>query len=206
MDSKSNNSVSIKTNSIFNSENNSFRASNVCSPEIEHFIAKTSLAMKQDLDQQGIVYNDLENDPDHGWTEPVIPDLRQMKNQPTPANFPAILPPAHPNSMQAPQKPPRLFPHQPPERATRLPVARIKNMMKVDPDTPVISPEAAFCLAKAAEKFIEVLSKQSYAETINSKRKTLARKDLTMGVEKDDRMVHRQIYPGQEQGVPFRTE
>merc|ERR1712226_584600 len=53
----------------------------------------------------------------------------------------------------------------PPERATRLPVSRIKNIMKFDPDVNIITQEAAYLVAKCTEQFVENFVKAAYEST-----------------------------------------
>ena len=61
---------------------------------------------------------------------------------------------------------------------TRLPLSRIKALMKSDPDVGITSHEAAFLVCKATEMFIGTLSKLSYTKTSLAKRKTLQKKDV----------------------------
>ncbi|XP_065177367.1 DNA polymerase epsilon subunit 4-like [Sycon ciliatum] len=60
----------------------------------------------------------------------------------------------------------------------RLPLSRIKGLMKSDPDVGITSHEAAFLVCKATEMFIGTLSKLSYTKTHMAKRKTLQKKDV----------------------------
>ncbi|CAG4941283.1 unnamed protein product [Parnassius apollo] len=55
-------------------------------------------------------------------------------------------------------------------RNTKLPMARIKNIMKMDPD----------------ELFLEMMAKETYTYTTTSKRKTIAKKDLDLVINKVD--------------------
>ncbi|XP_028162371.1 DNA polymerase epsilon subunit 4 [Ostrinia furnacalis] len=71
-------------------------------------------------------------------------------------------------------------------RTTRLPMARIKNIMKMDPDVSVISGDAVFLVTKATELFLETIAKETYAYTIANKRKTISKKDLDLIVNKVD--------------------
>lgn len=64
------------------------------------------------------------------------------------------------------------------ERVFKLPLTRVKAIMKSDPDVSLASSEAVVALAKAAELFIQMLSKDAISSTMQSKRKTLQRKDL----------------------------
>ncbi|XP_041976084.1 DNA polymerase epsilon subunit 4 [Aricia agestis] len=71
-------------------------------------------------------------------------------------------------------------------RTTKLPVGRIKNIMKMDPDVHVISAEAVFLVAKATEMFLETIGKETYVFTSQQKRKTIAKKDLDVVINKVD--------------------
>ena len=71
---------------------------------------------------------------------------------------------------------------QPPERATRLRVSRIKNIMKFDPDVNIITQEAAYLVAKCAEQFVENLAKAAYESMQTHKRKTMQKKDVENAV------------------------
>lgn len=75
----------------------------------------------------------------------------------------------------------------PPERATRLPVSRIKNIMKFDPDVNIITQEAAYLVAKCTEQFVEGFAKAAYESTMTNKRKTLQKKDIENAVLSEER-------------------
>jgi len=75
----------------------------------------------------------------------------------------------------------------PPERATRLPVSRIKNIMKFDPDVNIITQEAAYLVAKCTEQFVEGFAKAAYESTQTNKRKTLQKKDIENAVLSEER-------------------
>ncbi|GBP27593.1 DNA polymerase epsilon subunit 4 [Eumeta japonica] len=63
-------------------------------------------------------------------------------------------------------------------RSTRLPIGRIKAIMKMDPDVNIINTDAAFLVTKATELFLETIAKETYTYTASKKRKTIAKKDL----------------------------
>ncbi|KAJ8732986.1 hypothetical protein PYW07_015585 [Mythimna separata] len=71
-------------------------------------------------------------------------------------------------------------------RSTRLPIARIKNIMKMDPDVSVVSGDAVFLVTKATELFLETIAKETYAYTATNKRKIIAKKDLDLVINKVD--------------------
>lgn len=72
------------------------------------------------------------------------------------------------------------------ERLMRLPLSRIKVIMKTDPDVTLASQEAVVALCKATELFIGAISKDAVVTTLNSKRKTLQRKDLDVVLDSRD--------------------
>ncbi|XP_077287175.1 DNA polymerase epsilon subunit 4-like [Arctopsyche grandis] len=63
-------------------------------------------------------------------------------------------------------------------KQTKLPMAKIKNIMKCDPDANIVSNEAVFITAKATEFFIDAIAKETYSITAKGKRKTVTKKDL----------------------------
>lgn len=58
-----------------------------------------------------------------------------------------------------------------------LPLGRIKNIMKLDPDANMMSKEAIFMVAKATELFIECLSKECMVQK-DPKKKTIQKRDV----------------------------
>ncbi|KAI8146531.1 histone-fold-containing protein [Fennellomyces sp. T-0311] len=67
-----------------------------------------------------------------------------------------------------------------------LPLARIKKVMKSDPEVKMISAEAPILFAKACEVFITELTKRAWVHAEESKRRTLLRSDIAMGISKTD--------------------
>ncbi|XP_077463984.1 DNA polymerase epsilon subunit 4 [Stigmatopora argus] len=63
-------------------------------------------------------------------------------------------------------------------RLSRLPLTRIKALMKNDPDVSLASQESVFIIAKATELFVEMIAKDALVYAQQGKRKTLQRKDL----------------------------
>ncbi|CAB1324475.1 unnamed protein product [Coregonus sp. 'balchen'] len=63
-------------------------------------------------------------------------------------------------------------------RLVKLPLSRIKAMMKADPDVSLASQESVFIIAKATELFVEMIAKDALVYAQQGKRKTLQRKDL----------------------------
>ncbi|XP_028043693.1 DNA polymerase epsilon subunit 4 [Bombyx mandarina] len=71
-------------------------------------------------------------------------------------------------------------------RSTKLPIARIKNIMKMDPDVNIVSSDAVFLVTKATEMFLETIVKETYAFTSSNKRKVISKKDLELVIDKVD--------------------
>ena len=80
-------------------------------------------------------------------------------------------------------------PNQENEKLMKLPLSRIKSIMKSDPDVTLASQEAVITIAKATELFIWELSKDAVHSTLQSKRKTLQRKDLDSILDTRDRYL-----------------
>ncbi|XP_020388032.2 DNA polymerase epsilon subunit 4 isoform X1 [Rhincodon typus] len=68
----------------------------------------------------------------------------------------------------------------------RLPLSRIKGLMKADPDVSLASQEAVFAIGKATELFVEVIAKDAYSFALRGKRKTIQRKDVDNAVDVTD--------------------
>lgn len=64
------------------------------------------------------------------------------------------------------------------EKLAKLPLARIKNLIKLDPDVTIASQDAVFLLAKATELFVTMLGREAYKFTKQNKKKTIQRKDI----------------------------
>ncbi|VVD04049.1 unnamed protein product [Leptidea sinapis] len=71
-------------------------------------------------------------------------------------------------------------------KTTRLPMARIKNIIKMDPDVQMVTAEAVFLVTKATEMFLETIAKETFVYTSHHKRKTIAKKDLDVIINKVD--------------------
>uniref|UniRef100_A0A4W5Q5U6 Chemokine (C-C motif) ligand 44 n=1 Tax=Hucho hucho TaxID=62062 RepID=A0A4W5Q5U6_9TELE len=68
-------------------------------------------------------------------------------------------------------------------RLAKLPLSRIKALMKADSDVSLASQESVFIIAKATELFVEMIAKDALVYAQQGKRKTLQRKDLGNGVQ-----------------------
>ncbi|XP_068175248.1 DNA polymerase epsilon subunit 4 [Antennarius striatus] len=71
-------------------------------------------------------------------------------------------------------------------RLSKLPLSRIKALMKTDPDVSLASQESVFIIAKATELFVEMIAKDALVYAQQGKRKTLQRKDLDNAIEAID--------------------
>uniref|UniRef100_G1PCS6 DNA polymerase epsilon subunit 4 n=1 Tax=Myotis lucifugus TaxID=59463 RepID=G1PCS6_MYOLU len=71
-------------------------------------------------------------------------------------------------------------------RLSRLPLARVKALVKADPDVTLAGQEAIFILARGPELFVETIAKDAYCCAQQGKRKTLQRRDLDNAIEAVD--------------------
>ncbi|KAK7790293.1 hypothetical protein R5R35_003872 [Gryllus longicercus] len=69
-----------------------------------------------------------------------------------------------------------------PEKLFKLPLSRIKHIMKMDPDTKHSTQEAAFLIAKATELFLGSLATEAYKQASQAKRKTIQKKDIDSAI------------------------
>ena len=72
------------------------------------------------------------------------------------------------------------------ERLTRLPLARIRTLVKADQDVTIASQESVFLITKATELFIETVAKEMHRVTLQQKRKTIYRRDIDAVIEAMD--------------------
>jgi len=64
------------------------------------------------------------------------------------------------------------------EHGLRLPLARVKKLVKADTDVKAIASEAAFLIAKATELFMEEVVGRGYSQSSKEGRSSLAYQDL----------------------------
>lgn len=64
-----------------------------------------------------------------------------------------------------------------------FPVSRVKAIMRQDQDVQLVSGDAVYAMAVAAEAFLEILAKEAYSFTKAESRKTVQYKDLAKAVE-----------------------
>ena len=68
----------------------------------------------------------------------------------------------------------------------KLPLARIKKIMKSDEDVRMISAETPILFAKACEMFITEMTIKGYYNSERSDRKTLQRKDIAAAIARTE--------------------
>ncbi|KAM0750140.1 histone-fold-containing protein, partial [Meredithblackwellia eburnea MCA 4105] len=67
-----------------------------------------------------------------------------------------------------------------------LPLARIKKVMKSDPEVQMISSEVTILFEKACQIFIQELTARSHLVSLSNKRRTLSRPDVGEAIGKSD--------------------
>ncbi|KAK4291709.1 hypothetical protein Pmani_035477 [Petrolisthes manimaculis] len=65
----------------------------------------------------------------------------------------------------------------------RLPISRVKKIMKADPDLNLTSQDAVYVLTKATELFVESLVQEAYQFTCQARKKTMSRRDIDNCIE-----------------------
>ena len=71
-------------------------------------------------------------------------------------------------------------------KLAQLPLARIKNLMKLDDDVTIVSAESVFAITKTTELFVKLLTEQAFGQMQGQKRKTLMKKDLEQVLQQND--------------------
>ncbi|XP_014472677.1 PREDICTED: DNA polymerase epsilon subunit 4 [Dinoponera quadriceps] len=75
------------------------------------------------------------------------------------------------------------------EKLLRMPLGRIKTIIKSDPEVHLVNQEAVFLIAKSTELFIDSLVKEAYKYTIQAKKKTVQKRDIETAIDKVDALV-----------------
>ncbi|XP_072758083.1 DNA polymerase epsilon subunit 4 [Anoplolepis gracilipes] len=75
------------------------------------------------------------------------------------------------------------------EKLVRLPLGRIKTIIKMDPDVTLVNQEAVFLTAKSVELFIDSLAKEAYKYTAQAKKKTVQKRDVESAIDNVDALV-----------------
>ncbi|GAB0095541.1 DNA polymerase epsilon subunit 4-like [Sergentomyia squamirostris] len=68
----------------------------------------------------------------------------------------------------------------------RLPVSKIKHIMKLDPEAAKITLEALVMTTKATEMFLDALAKEAFTHTAAAKKKTLQKNDVETAINTVD--------------------
>lgn len=76
-----------------------------------------------------------------------------------------------------------------PTRLVQLPLSKIRNLMKLENSSGIVSLEAAVAVAKATEFFIESLATLSYNEVKVTKKKTIQKRDVEKVVDGTDALL-----------------
>ncbi|XP_018429420.1 PREDICTED: DNA polymerase epsilon subunit 4 [Nanorana parkeri] len=63
-------------------------------------------------------------------------------------------------------------------KLVKLPLSRVKALMKFDPEVSLASREAVFLISKATEILIQTIAKDAHVYAQRNKRKTLQRRDI----------------------------
>uniref|UniRef100_A0A182QKP1 Transcription factor CBF/NF-Y/archaeal histone domain-containing protein n=1 Tax=Anopheles farauti TaxID=69004 RepID=A0A182QKP1_9DIPT len=77
----------------------------------------------------------------------------------------------------------------PEERLAQFPFARIKQIMKLDPDVGIVTAEAIFLVTKAAELFLQTLAKDTSSHTLATKKKTMSKRDVELAIDSVDSLM-----------------
>ncbi|XP_071953637.1 DNA polymerase epsilon subunit 4-like [Antedon mediterranea] len=73
-----------------------------------------------------------------------------------------------------------------PNRISKLPLTRIKHIIKTDPDVTLASQDSVVLIAKATEMFLHHFTRSAYVQTAKGKRKTMQKKDIDISVDLTD--------------------
>ncbi|XP_076636704.1 DNA polymerase epsilon subunit 4 [Colletes latitarsis] len=76
------------------------------------------------------------------------------------------------------------------EKLVKLPLSRVKTIIKMDPEVNMVNQEAVFLIAKSTELFIDSLAKESYKHTVQmKKKKTIQKRDVKNAINNVDALV-----------------
>lgn len=75
------------------------------------------------------------------------------------------------------------------EKLVQLPLGRVRNIIKMDPDVNLVNQEAVFLIAKSTELFIDSLAKEAYKYTVQTKKKTVQKRDIDNAINNVDVLV-----------------
>ncbi|XP_036147732.1 DNA polymerase epsilon subunit 4 isoform X2 [Monomorium pharaonis] len=80
------------------------------------------------------------------------------------------------------------------EKLIRLPVGRVKTIIKMDPEVGFINQEAVFLVAKSVEFFIESLAKEAYKYIVQVKKRTIQKRDVESAIDNVDTLVFLEVF------------
>ena len=123
---------------------------------------------------------EVEPDPD---SEPAAPEAQELSDLWSAEDVGAE--PGHDTSA-VPESGTDLFESEPDaanKSATKLPISKIKKIMKFDPEVTMANQDAVFLVAKATEMFIEGLVKHAGTCITRGKRKTVQKRDIEFAVD-----------------------
>lgn len=75
------------------------------------------------------------------------------------------------------------------EKLVKLPLGRIKTIIKTDPEVNMVNQEAVFLIAKCTELFIDSLAKEAYKYTAQMKKKTVQKRDVESAIDNVDALI-----------------
>ncbi|KOX71941.1 DNA polymerase epsilon subunit 4 [Melipona quadrifasciata] len=75
------------------------------------------------------------------------------------------------------------------EKLVKLPLGRIKTIIKLDPEVTMVNQEAVFLITKSTELFIDSLVKESYKYTAQMKKKTIQKRDVESAINNVDALA-----------------
>ena len=68
------------------------------------------------------------------------------------------------------------------EKLLQVPFARVKHIMKMDPDLTVMKADAVFAISKAVELFVESLAVECYSYTERAGKKIVSKADFDKAI------------------------
>jgi DNA polymerase epsilon subunit 4 len=75
------------------------------------------------------------------------------------------------------------------EKIVKLPISRVRSIIKVDPDVSIASHDAVILIAKATELFIHEIAQEAHYISSQKKRKTIQKPDIASAIEGADCMA-----------------
>lgn len=75
------------------------------------------------------------------------------------------------------------------DKLVKLPLGRVKHIVKMDPDVNLVTQDAIFLIAKSTELFIDSMAKEAYKYTVQTKKKTIQKRDVENAIDNVDALV-----------------